>query len=152
MSARCFLPKLLTVGCWNIEGLFEKINGTKICKMEKKTFQDTVKYFDILCLQETHTGNDEILTKLNDFHTITHCRDKSSNNRFFGGFLLLVRNSIRKGIKILQNEDKDILELLLLKKYFCLDRDIKLIFAYASPITSCYAKGPLWKRYRYNRT
>ena len=141
MSASKFIPELLTVGCWNIEGLFEKINGTKICKMEEQTFQDTIKYFDILCLQETHTGNDEILTKHKDFHAITHCRNKSANNRHFGGFLLLVRNSIRKGIKILNNQDKDIFELILLKKYFCLHADIKLIFAYASPITSCYTKA-----------
>ena len=140
MSASKFIPRLLTVGCWNIEGLFEKINGTKVCKMEEETFRDTIKNFDILCLQETHIGNDEILTKLKDFHTTTHCRNKSANNRYFGGFLLLLRNSIRKGIKILKSDDKDILEVLLLKKYFGVHADIKLMFTYASPISSCYVK------------
>ena len=141
MSASKFIPKLLTVGCWNIEGLLEKVNGTKLCKMEEKIFQDTLRNFDILCLQETHIGNDEIFNKLKDFHTIPHCRNKSANNRYFGGFLILIRNSIRKGIKILKTEDKDIFELILLKKYFGLNTDTKLFFTYASPITSCYVKA-----------
>ena len=140
MSASKFIPKLLTVGCWNFEGLFENVNGTKICKLEEKTFQDTIKKFDILCLQETHIGNDTSFTKLKEFHTIIHCRNKSANNRYFGGFLIFIRNSIRKGIKIINNDDKDIFELVLSKKYFGLHADFKLIFAYASPIGSCYVK------------
>ena len=141
MSAGKFIPKLLTVGIWNIEGLYEKINSTKLCKMETKTFQDTLKNFDILCLEETHIGKYEVLEELKDFHTISHCRKKSENNRYFGWFLILIRKSIKKGVKILKTNDKDIFELILLKKYFGLETDIKLIFMYASPINSCYTKA-----------
>ena len=141
MSAGKFIPKLLTVGIWNIEGLYEKINSTKLCKMETKSFQNTLKNFDILCLQETHIGNNEVLKELKDFHTIPHCRKKSENNRYFGEFLVLIRKLIRKGVKIMETDDKDIFELKLLKKYFALDTDINLIFTYASPINSCYTKA-----------
>ena len=141
MSAGKFIPKLLTVGIWNIEGLYEKINSTKSCKTETKTFQDTLKMFDILCLEETHVGKDEVLEEFKDFHTISHCRKKSENNRYFRGFLILIRKSIKKGVKILKTNDKDVFELILLKKYFGLETDIKLIFMYASPINSCYTKA-----------
>ena len=54
-----FLPNLLTVGCWNMEGIYEKVNGIKLCKLEDDTFEDILKTFDILCLQETHTSQQE---------------------------------------------------------------------------------------------
>ena len=57
---RMYLPNLLTVGCWNIEGLYEKVNGTKLCKLDETTFQDTLNKFDILCLEETHTASGRI--------------------------------------------------------------------------------------------
>ena len=106
--------------------------------MNEKLFQDNLRNFDILCLQETHIGKDEILNDIPDFCTIPHCRNKSANNRYFGGLLILIRKSIRKGIKILNAKDNDMFELKLLKNYFGLDTDIKIIFIYASPITSCY--------------
>ena len=69
-----FKPKILSVGCWNIEGLYEKVNGTKISKLENETFLNTIKNFDILCLQETHTSeNDTPL--IENFVTISHCRE-----------------------------------------------------------------------------
>ena len=72
MGGRAFLPNLLTVGCWNIEGIFEKVNRTKLCKMDEQIFQDTIKHFDILCIQETHTGQNETqLYSLNHKKTIT---------------------------------------------------------------------------------
>ena len=108
MNAGKFVPKLLTVGCWNIEGLFENINGTKISKLEDEIFHNTIKKFDILCLQETHISNDTTFTKPKEFHVITHCRNKSANNRYFGGFLIFIRNSIWKGVKKSDNEDKDL--------------------------------------------
>ena len=112
MCASKFIHKLVRVGCWNIECLFEKVNGTEICKLDDKTLQETIKNFDILCLQETHIiGNDTNLKKLKDFQAIIHSRNKSANNRYFGGFLIFIRNSIGKGLKIGKNQDKDIFEL-----------------------------------------
>ena len=74
----------LTVGCWNIEGIYIKINGVKLCKLDDCTFQNTLKRFDILCLQETHIPRDEIIPSIDNFSTIPHCRNKSGNNRYFG--------------------------------------------------------------------
>ena len=107
MGSKCFF-KTLTVGCWNIEGMYEKVNGVKICKLDDPSFIDTLRKFDLLCLQETHLAQDDNIPTLDNFRAVPHCRKKSSNNRYFGGFLLLVRRSIEKGIKI--NKNKDMLE------------------------------------------
>ena len=64
MGVKAFMPRLLTVGCWNIGGLYEKTNFTKNSKLEDETLINTIRKFDILCLQETHTGNDEIFAKI----------------------------------------------------------------------------------------
>ena len=83
-----FMSQLLTVGCWNIGRLYENINGVKNPKFEDETFRNTLKSFDILCLQETHIGED-LNVKIKNFHTITHCRQKSVNNRYFGVILVV---------------------------------------------------------------
>ena len=85
--SRKYIPNLLTVGSWNIEGIFEKVNGISKCKMQDETFINTLKKFDILCIQETHTSETQVLPEIKDFYAIPHCRKISSNNRFFGFFL-----------------------------------------------------------------
>ena len=75
----------LTVGCWNIEGIYEKVNGVNLCKLEDHTFQKILSKFDIFCLQETHVSQTEIIPRFEHFRTIPHCREKSANNRHFGG-------------------------------------------------------------------
>ena len=40
---KSYSPNLLAVGCWNIEGLYKKVNGVKLCKMDDETFQTTKK-------------------------------------------------------------------------------------------------------------
>ena len=138
-----FLPNLLTVGCWNIAGIYEKVNGIKVCKLNDKTFIDTLNKFDILCLQETHTSqiSTTVFNSMNNFTAIPHCRQISKNHRYFGGMLLLIRKTVRKGIKIKQNFDVDSLEISLQKNFFGIDHNINVIFTYASPINSCYTKS-----------
>ena len=99
--------------------------------------------FDILCLQETHVSVQEKFESLDKFVAIPHCRQISTNNRYFGGMLLLIRKSIRKGIKINHNFDVDSLLVTLETTFFGIERDINILFTYASPITSGYTKaGP----------
>ena len=67
-----YLPNLLTVGCWNIEGIYEKVNGIKICKLEDETFQDILKTFDILCWEETHSSKIENVKSIDNCIVILH--------------------------------------------------------------------------------
>ena len=136
-----FASNILSVGCWNIEGIYEKINGVTVSKLEDETFQNTLEKFDILCLQETHASKND-RPKFNNFVTIPpHCREISGNKRYFGGMLLFIRSTIRKGVKVNNKIDVDILEIVLDKKFFGFTKDIRILFTYASPITSPYTRS-----------
>ena len=96
---RKYLPNLLR-GSWNIEGIYEKVNGITRCKMYDETFIRTVQKFDIICIQETHVSETQPLPEIKDFYVIPHCRKVSSNNRYFGGFLDLLRKTIKRVLKL----------------------------------------------------
>jgi exonuclease III len=95
-----------------------------------------------MCLQETHCGAAERPTDhIPDFASIPHCRKISSNNRYFGGMLLLIRKSVRKGVKVTYDKDPDILGITLSKEFFGMEQDLLVWFTYAPPATSHYRKG-----------
>ena len=139
MFSKCIFNNL-TVGCWNIEGVYEKINSVKISKLDQPFFLEVLKKHDILCLQETHLSQDEVIPNIYGYDAIPHCRKISGNNRYFRGFLIFVKTCIRNGINIGRNFDVDTLEITFLKNFFGLRKDIKFLFAYASPIDSPYTR------------
>ena len=83
MMSRCIFNNL-AVGSWNIQGVFEKVNSSKLNKFDDPIFQSILKTFDILCLQETHLSQDEDIPTINGYVPIPHCRKISANNRYFG--------------------------------------------------------------------
>ena len=133
MGSRCIFNNL-TVGCWNIQGVMEKVNSSKINKIEDPIFEKIFKKFDILCLQETHLSQDDDVPKFDGYLPIPHSRKLSGNNRYFGGMLVYIKTSIRSGARIRRNFDDDALEVTLLKNFFGLGKDFKILFTYASPI------------------
>ena len=135
-----FMPKIVSVGSWNIEGIYEKTNGVRTSKLTDETFQNTLGKLDILCLQETHTSQNDCPSFPN-FVAVPHCRKISKNRRYFGGMLLLVRRTIRRGVKINSKFDSDCLELILDKDFFGLPKNIRLLFTYASPLNSPYTRS-----------
>ena len=109
--------------------------------MQDEAFEDILKPFDILCLQETHTSQQEPFRTPENFVAIPHCRGISTNSRYFGGMLLLIRKQIRKGVKINHKFDVDSLPITLDRNFFGIDQNINILFTYASPITSCYTNS-----------
>ena len=98
------------IGSWNMHGAYYDVNGFKVNKLEDPQFLDTLTTHDILCLQETHCGQNDLLSShINLFHPIPHCSKISNNNRYFGGMLLLIRKTIRKGVRVTSTENPDIL-------------------------------------------
>ena len=138
---KLFSPKLLTIGCWNIQGIYEKVNRVKVSKLDDELFLKKLKKFDILCLQETHCGPMDVPTVPEDYIPVSHCRSLSSNNRYFGGMLLLIRKTIRGQVKIVKDFDQDLIEVILNKQSFGLSEEKRIIFVYASPFTSPYTKA-----------
>ena len=140
MLPKCIFNNL-TVGCWNIEGVYESINSVKISKLEQPFFQEMLKKHDILCLQETHISHDEPIPKIEGYDATPHCREISANQRFFGGILIFTKSCIKHGIKYGLQFDRDAIEVTLSKSFFGLRKDNKILFTYASPINSPYTKA-----------
>ena len=132
----------LNIGVWNIHGLFSRVNNSKLCKLEETVFLEKIKKIEILCLQETQCGISETTSlSLEGYRLIPFERNKSGNNRYFGGPLLLIKRGIRKGIKILDSVNGDIIWIKLQKDFFGLENDLFVCFVYASPLNSCYTKN-----------
>ena len=55
--------------------------------------------------------------------------------------LIFIRRTIKKGVKINKKVDDDSLEVILDSKYFGLSGNIRILFTYASPLTSSYTKS-----------
>ena len=94
-----------------------------------------------MCLQETHCEPKDIETLAVPGYQLKHFnRSKSSNNRYFGGLLLLYKTCLKKGIKIIDNKHQDKLWIKLDKTFFKLPNDLFICFVYISPATSQYLK------------
>ena len=143
MSIRKCILNFLTVGCWNIESIYENINSVKISKLEQPSFRELLNKHDIFCLQETHVSKEEFIPPQQGYDVIPHCREISENNRYFGGMLVYIKSNIRTGMKVNRSLDEDALEITLSKQYFGLSKDIKIFFTYASPINSPHTKNKL---------
>ena len=124
---------------WNIQGLFQSINGTKYCKLLENDLKSSLKEFDLLCLQETHCGPNDLQNLFLDGYICKHFnRPKSLNGRYFGGMLLIVRENLFRGLKIFCNYHHDKLWVKFEKEFFGLPQNIFLCFLYASPASSPY--------------
>ena len=136
------LYNFVKIGSWNIEGAYFKTGSSYSNKLYEPEFISTLEAHDILCIQETHCGKNDIPSShIKNYFPIPHCRGKSANNRYFGGMLLLIKKNIRQGVKISSTEDPDILGITLKKDFFNLQEDTLVWFTYASPASSPYTKG-----------
>ena len=107
----------VSIGVWNIQGLFTFVNKVKLCKLDDPAFKMRLSIFDILVLQEIQCGPSDTQALIaHGFRILPFHRKKSSNNRYFGGTLILIKNRIRNGIKIIHNLDGDKIWIKLEKK------------------------------------
>ena len=120
---------------WNVGGLVSKSYN----KVNDENFIKEIRDYDIVLLTETHLGyNSQV--NIENFKYFPVCRPQSANTRFYGGLGILIKNSIRQGVKILTNTNKDYQWLKLDKSFFNFMKDIFLCLAYIIPSNSSYAK------------
>jgi exonuclease III len=82
----------IALACWNIDGLFARIEGQRFCKLNDDSFLNAISMLDIVCLIETHCGPQENLT-LDGFQVYHKHRPKSPNaTKHFGGIAICVRD------------------------------------------------------------
>ena len=130
---------LVSIGCWNIHGLFVKINKLKICKLEDEEFIKKLHNLDIPCLHEIQCGQDDTQgLSVEDYNLYPFHREISKNNRHFGGSLILIKKTIKKGVKFIKDFKGDIIWLKMDKNFFGLKNNILVCFTYAPPINSPY--------------
>ena len=118
---------------WNVGGLISNDNN----KVQDSSFVNQIKDFDIVLLTETHVGYDTTVD-IDNFLYYPFCRKKSSNNRYFGGLGILIKRSIRNGVKFLNDGNSEFQWLRLDKNFFNLDRDIYVCLLYIVPQSSPY--------------
>lgn len=121
----------LRLGFWNVN----RIKSKKIDKLEDTAFMKNIENFDILGLGETkHTSS-----TFNIPHYSCHPISRNSNNgTVSGGLLILIKQSIRKGISFL-NSTSEYQWLQLNKTFFNLKNDIYLCICYIPPSSSKYS-------------
>ena len=132
----------INIGVWNIHGLFLKVNNIKLSKLDDEEVQKRIRSFDIFCFQETQCGSNEATaTKVPGYRMFPFQRKMSANNRHFGGSLLLIKNQLREGVKILESHNADKIWVKLLKSFFNLKKDLYFCFSYTPPLNSPYTKN-----------
>ena len=127
----------LNIMCWNVNGLFRRVNGMRMCKLEEEDFRSKLSA-DISILVETHACENDVL-KLDGYFCISNCRSVNIS-RSRGGVAIFVKESLRKGIQLVDRKHTDMIWIKLKKDFFGLEKDLYLNAVYISPIASSYTK------------
>lgn len=122
----------INIGYWNINKLVSK----QVDKSKDELFKININNSDIIGLAEV---KGDICNCDFDDH-IPHYVERKSNkgNQKYGGLGILIRKSLRKGVKYLTSSSTEYQWLLLDKKYFGLYKDLYVCFAYIPPQYSSY--------------
>lgn len=107
------ISSFISICFWNVGGLVSKSYN----KLKDVSFIQEIMPYDLVFLSETHIGYDKSVN-LEGFQYIPLCRSLSKNNRYYGGLAILIRNTIRKGIKVLTNTSSEFQWLILSKDFF----------------------------------
>ena len=123
--------KFLHLGVWNIEGLTNKLDNPD--------FISKIKDFDLISLVETWLpyGNQKI--NIDGYYSFSKHRKQKAQNarRNSGGITILVKSSVKKGIKFLDRESNEEFVWWKLEKSFLKpNSDIFICSAYVPPQNS----------------
>ena len=125
----------ISVCVWNVNGLCCK--SRNYCKFSDASFIKQIQGHDIIGLIETQSSPETVIT-LKGYSTVRVDRPKGKRAvRHFGGWALLIKNEIRKGIKF-EKQTTDFVWLRMSKTFFGLGDDIYLCLAYIPPSSSQY--------------
>lgn len=115
---------------WNIEGLTE-------AKQSCSDFTNFISQYDI-CFSETWTKKNSKIN-LNGYsdpiHSYRHFQNRRAK-RASGGIIIYIKDSVRKGIKLIKNDIDCLLWLKVDKNYFHIDEDIYIAVTYIAPENS----------------
>jgi hypothetical protein len=129
---------ILRLACWNIDGLYQRIDGQRLCKLQYPEFQQEVLDIDILGLVETHVGSKGSLI-LPGYKIFLNHRPKAKKSpKHFGGLAFCIKDSLCKGVTVVDRNGSEIMWLKLHKSFFHLEDDIYIGLVYANPQYSSF--------------
>ena len=130
----------LQITCWNIHGIFNRIEGFRYSKLQSPHFWDMIGKSKIFCLIETHHLASEIdQIQINGYKCFNVSRKKKSNRgRNSGGIAVYVCNSILHGVSKIPSSGSENMLIKLNKFFFGLERDVVTTFSYCVPEYSSF--------------
>lgn len=121
---------------WNVNGLYNK--SQDYCKLDDSLFVNRILPYDIVGLVETHSSQDNRIN-VSDYFCFQNDRPKKSTARkASGGLAVLIKNSIRPGVKIV-GSDQISIWLKLDKTFFNGQYDTYLSIVYIPPENSTFS-------------
>ena len=130
----------ITIQCWNVFGIFSKINGFSYSKLQNPEFLGIILKNHIFGLVETHhIAEDADKLHILGYKCYQVCRKKKKFGRKHGGLAVYVKNNILGGVSRISTNGSESIILKLNKDFFKLDKDTILTFTYCVPANSSYA-------------
>jgi exonuclease III len=134
---------------WNIYGIMTKCHGLSSNKLYDPTVIDQLCKYDCVGLLETHASK-ETSIDLPGYCVFRFDRKKHPKAKVAsGGIAILLKQSLRDGVKIDPCSDPDLVWITFSKTFFNLDKDLCVCFAYIPPYGSSYGKresGNIWDK------
>ena len=129
----------LHIGCWNINGIFKRINGFRYNKLHDNYILGLLQNHHIFGFIESHHMSSEIHElNVNGFICFNACRPKKmqKGSKVSGGLSVYVRDYLRPGVQKIPRAGSESICLKLKKDFFSLKNDIFLVFSYCGPSNS----------------
>jgi hypothetical protein len=122
----------IQIGCWNVNQLISKTRN----KLNDPLFTTEIEGFDIIGLLETKLPNTITVDKFMVFPFYRPTSGK--NNTISGGLAILIKQTIRKGVKFIDSPSPNFQWILLKKDFFGFKKDMYVCFMYDAPSRSSY--------------
>jgi exonuclease III len=119
------VSKKISISGWNVNGLFQKVNETRVSKLDDIYFKHSMKS-DIIFLSETHLScKDPIVYE--GYKCFSNCRSKGPSRKR-GGLAVLIKRTILNGISLIDKSVPDIMWFKLDSKVFGFKKDLYICF------------------------
>ena len=125
----------LSVTSWNVNGLIKRLNGHRHYKFDDPAFRQLI-VSDIVFLCETHLCYNENVT-IEGYKYWANCRSIEPS-RVRGGLGVFIKQSLVKGIEIVDKTCTEYIWLKLSRYFFGFPNDIYICFVYIPPVNSSY--------------
>ena len=105
-NSRHLFSRQVSVCCNNVNGLFNRLDGSGICKLDNPQFTKVLKN-DIIILTETHACKNDILS-FDGYTCISNCQSEMPS-RLRGGVAVFIRRTIKIRVKIVDTSHTDLI-------------------------------------------